>query len=95
MSHIRHNMHHVVTAMPRLLPYMYISSISISMFAPLVHHTAAGIYTHTPEQLEEAGKYLEEKRAALPGVKIVTELEPIKKYYKAEVRQAREALLTR
>lgn len=47
---------------------------------------AAGIYTHTPEQLEEAGKYLEEKRAALKGVKIVTELEPINMYYKAEVR---------
>lgn len=49
---------------------------------------AAGIYTHTPEQLEEAGKYLEEKRAALKGVKIVTELEPINMYYKAEVGAA-------
>lgn len=48
---------------------------------------AAGIYTHTPEQLEQAGKYLEEKRAAMPAVKIVTELEPINKYYKAEVRR--------
>lgn len=48
---------------------------------------AAGIYTHSPEQLEEAGKYLEEKRAALKGVKIVTELEPINMYYKAEARQ--------
>jgi peptide methionine sulfoxide reductase MsrA len=35
-----------------------------------------------------AARYLDEKRAAMPGVKIVTELEPIKKYYKAEVRQA-------
>jgi peptide methionine sulfoxide reductase MsrA len=47
--------------------------------------SAAGIYTHTPEQLEEAGKYLEEKRGSLPGVKIVTELEPINMYFKAEV----------
>lgn len=46
---------------------------------------AAGIYTHSPEQLEEAGKYLDEKRAAMKGVKIVTELEPTKMYYKAEV----------
>jgi len=52
---------------------------------------AAGIYTHTPEQLEQAGKYLEEKRAAMPAVKIVTELEPINKYYKAEVRRLCQA----
>jgi hypothetical protein len=45
----------------------------------------AGIYTHTPEQLEEASKYLEEKRAAMKGVKIVTECEPVKSYWKAEV----------
>jgi hypothetical protein len=51
---------------------------------------AAGIYTHSPEQLEEAGKYLEEKRAALKGVKIVTELEPINMYYKAEVGAGRQ-----
>ncbi|WIA35526.1 hypothetical protein OEZ86_003952 [Tetradesmus obliquus] len=44
----------------------------------------AGIYTHSDEQAEQAAKYLEEKRAAMPGVKIVTELEPIKSYYKAE-----------
>lgn len=50
---------------------------------------AAGIYTHSADQLEEAGKYLEEKRSALKGVKIVTELEPIKMYYKAEVSEAR------
>lgn len=30
-------------------------------------------------------RFLEEKRAAMPGVKIVTELEPVKEYYPAEV----------
>jgi len=44
----------------------------------------AGIYTSTPEQLEEAKQYLDAKRAAAPGLKIVTELEPLKEYYKAE-----------
>jgi hypothetical protein len=53
----------------------------------LVLVAAAGIYTHSAGQLEEAGKYLEEKRSAMKGIKIVTELEPTKMYFKAEVRR--------
>lgn len=32
-------------------------------------------------------RFLDEKRTAKPSVKIVTELEPIKEYYSAEVRR--------
>lgn len=39
-------------------------------------------------------RYLDEKRAAMPGVKIVTELEPVKEYYPAEVRRCWHAGLT-
>lgn len=61
-------------------PRLYPPSAVVLLLWP-----AAGIYTHSPEQLEEAGKYLDEKRAAMKGVKIVTELEPVKMYFKAEV----------
>ncbi|KAI8475726.1 MAG: peptide methionine sulfoxide reductase MsrA [Monoraphidium minutum] len=44
----------------------------------------AGIYTTTAEQAEEAKRYMDAKRAALPGVQIWTELEPLKEYYPAE-----------
>lgn len=38
-------------------------------------------------------RYLEEKRAASPGLKIVTELEPVSQYYKAEVcARARDSM---
>lgn len=43
----------------------------------------AGIYTTTPEQ-EVAKKYMEAKKAAMAGVKIWTELEPLREYYAAE-----------
>lgn len=44
----------------------------------------AGIYTTTDEQEETARRYVEAKKAAMPGVKIWTELEPLKEYYAAE-----------
>lgn len=44
----------------------------------------AGIYTTTDEQAEAAKKYMEAKKAAMPGVKIWTELEPVREYYAAE-----------
>ncbi|GBF97405.1 peptide methionine sulfoxide reductase [Raphidocelis subcapitata] len=44
----------------------------------------AGIYTTTEEQAEVAKKYLEAKKSAMPGVKIWTELEPMREYYAAE-----------
>lgn len=77
-----------LTSLVPCCPCLYPASAIVPLLLP-----AAGIYTHSPEQLEEAGKYLEEKRAAMKGVKIVTELEPTKMYYKAEVNGLGRRLL--
>jgi hypothetical protein len=45
----------------------------------------AGIYTTTPQQLEEASQYVAAKQAALKAT-VHTECEPLKEYYTAEVR---------
>jgi len=66
----------------------------VATFSPLERRPASstragvlvyppGIYTHTPEQLEEATKYVEAKKGSSKAP-IYTELEPVAKYYKAE-----------
>ena len=44
----------------------------------------AGIYTHDDASLEAVKAYVAAKQAALPGVKIVTEVEPVSNYSAAE-----------
>jgi peptide-methionine (S)-S-oxide reductase len=52
--------------------------------APPQKRYRAGIYTHDDASLEAARAYVAAKQAVLPGVQIVTEVEPVRNYSKAE-----------